>query len=83
MTLPLTWDQMPLTTAQQAAVQSLIAWANAGDGSTPPLTYSQIKALRLWFASLHALTDSGRVAMSAAYNFWQAQAVATFDAANP
>ena len=83
MTLPLTWDQMPLTQAQQTAVQALIAWDAAGGAGTPPLTYSQIKALRTWIASLSALVGPAQEAVRDSYQFYQSQALATYDAANP
>lgn len=83
MVLPLTWDQMPLTAAQQTAVQSLITWAQASDGSAPPITYSQVKNLRAWIVSLGALVEPGRGAMSRATQFYQNQAIAAFEAANP
>lgn len=86
MTLPLTWDQMPLTAAQQTAIQQLIAWSNSTTPNSPPdppVTYSQIKDFRRWLASLSALVEPGRTAMSRATQFYQNQQIATYEAANP
>lgn len=85
MTLPLTWDQMPLTAQQQTLIQQLIAWNQNPNNSPPdpPLTYSQIKNLRQWMVSLSALVDPGRTAMSNAVRYYQNQNEAAFEAANP
>lgn len=83
MTLPLTWDQMPLTAAQQTAVQQLITWAAGNQSTPPPITYSQVKNFRAWVASLGALVEPGRSAMSLAVRYYQNQQIAAYDAANP
>lgn len=83
MTLPLTWDQMPLTVAQQTAAQQLAAWGAANDGTPPPVTYSQIKNFRLWIVSLNALVGPAHSAMTKAAQYYQNGALAAYDAANP
>jgi hypothetical protein len=80
MALPLTWDQMPLTPAQQTMMQQLSAYKG---GAQPPLTYSQIKQARDWIISCNALVDPARSGMVEAYQWYQNKAASDFDAANP
>lgn len=83
MPLPLTWDQMPLTAAQQTLMQNLIAWGATDQSVAPPLTYSQVKNIRAWLASNSALVGPALSSMTAAVQFYQSQNAAAFEAANP
>ncbi len=80
MTLPLTWDQMPLTAQQQTLMQQLAVYSG---GEVPPATYSQTKQAFAWLVSLSALVEPARAGMATAIQFYRNEAQANFDAANP
>jgi hypothetical protein len=82
MTLPLTWDQMPLTPAEQQIMQNLIVWNQSQQGP-PPSNYGEVKAAREWTVSCNSLVMSAQAAIATAMLYYQNEHMKQLEDANP
>ena len=86
--MAITWDQLPLTAQQQAAMQSFAALAatlgpGGGGAGVPTATLSQAKAAKVWMTELRQLVEPAQRGIQYTIEYLHRENAKAFDEANP